>query len=115
MSREAVLTAARVVLEGDRGASVQDVAASAGVSRATVYRLFGSRQGLLDALDMESDPGSRRRTQEAALRLLDRDGLARLSMDELAAEARVSRASLYRMFPGKAALFRDLLVTFSPL
>src|SRR6266705_3024671 len=44
----------------------------------------------------------------------DRDGLAGLSMEELAAAAGVSRATLYRLFPGKAALFAELVRRFSP-
>jgi AcrR family transcriptional regulator len=35
-------------------------------------------------------------------------------MDELAARANVSRATLYRLVPGKAALFRELIATYSP-
>jgi AcrR family transcriptional regulator len=115
MSREAVLTAAREALARDRGASLQDVAAAAGVSRATVYRLFGSREGLLQALELQPDPDTRDRVLAAALELVGRDGLGRLSMDEVAAAAGVSRASLYRLFPGKAALFRELLVVYSPV
>ena len=115
MSREAVLTAARAALERDRGASLQDVAGAAGVSRATVYRLFGSREGLLQALELEPDPDARERVLAAALELVGRDGLGQLSMDEVAAAAGVSRASLYRLFPGKAALFRELLVAYSPV
>jgi AcrR family transcriptional regulator len=103
------------MLGRDRAASLHDVASAAGVSRATVYRMFGSRDGLLQALDMEPDPDARQRALVAALDLLDRDGLSRLSMDEVAAAAGVSRASLYRLFPGKAALFRELLVAFSPV
>ena len=36
-------------------------------------------------------------------------------MDELASRAGVSRATLYRLFPGKPALFVGLVRTFSPL
>lgn len=115
MSREAVLQAAMALLARDRAASLHDVASAAGVSRATVYRLFGSRDGLLQALELEPDPNARQRVLASALALLDRDGLSRLSMDEVAAAAGVSRASLYRLFPGKAALFRELLVAFSPM
>ena len=115
MSREAVLAAARGTLERDRGASLHDVASAAGVSRATVYRLFGSRDGLLQALELEPDPDTRQRVLAAAVELVGRDGLGRLSMDEVAAAAGVSRASLYRLFPGKAALFRELLVAYSPV
>jgi len=115
VTREAVLAAARTLLERDRGASLHDVASAAGVSRATVYRLFGSRPGLLEALDLEPDPDARHRVLAAALELIGQQGLGRLSMDEVAQAAGVSRASLYRLFPGKAALFRELLVAFSPL
>jgi AcrR family transcriptional regulator len=110
-----VLAAARTVLGRDRGASLTHVAEAAGVSRATVYRLFGSREGLLQALELEPDPDSRERILAAALELVGRDGLSRLSMDEVAAEAGVSRASLYRLFPGKPALFREVVWRFSPL
>lgn len=115
MSSPEVLAAAREVLNRNREASLNDVAAAAAVSRATLYRMFGSRAGLLSALGIEPDPGSRERVLMAALDLLSRDGLARLSMDEVAAAADVSRANLYRLFPGKPALFRELLGTFSPV
>jgi AcrR family transcriptional regulator len=43
-----------------------------------------------------------------------REALTELSMDELAIRAGVSRATLYRLFPGKEALFAELVRTFSP-
>jgi AcrR family transcriptional regulator len=46
---------------------------------------------------------------------MGRSGLNALSMDELAARADISRATLYRLFPGKAALFREVVRTYSPL
>ena len=115
MSQQTILDAARAVLASDRAATVADVAGAAGVSRATVYRLFGSKEALLAALEMEPASSARERVLEAALELVARDGLARLSMDDVAAAAGVSRASLYRLFPGKAALFRELVRVYSPL
>jgi AcrR family transcriptional regulator len=112
--RQAILAAAAGVLAANPAAPVADLAAAAGLSRATFYRTFPSRAALLDALDLEPDPGSADRILAAAIVLLERDGLARLSMDELAEAAGVSRASVYRIYPGKAALFAALLAAEAP-
>jgi len=103
------------MLESDSRASVADLAAAAGVSRATFHRVMGSRGELVQALDMEPDPDATARILAAAIELVGRTGLAALSMDELATAAACSRASLYRIFPGKAALFRELVRVYSPL
>lgn len=92
-----------------------EFAAAAGVSRASFYRAFGSREALLEALDIEPEPGARERILEATLKLVGAHGLTALSMDDLATEAQLSRATLYRLFPGKAALFTSLMHEYSPL
>jgi AcrR family transcriptional regulator len=94
--------------------SMDELAAAAGVSRATLYRLFGSQQNLLRELGLEPPPTVRSRVLDTALDLVGRHGLAELSMDELAAASEVSRATLYRLFPGKVALFAELVRRFSP-
>jgi len=94
---------------------VAEFAAAAGVSRASFYRAFESREALLEALDVQPEPGARERILDAALKLVGAHGLTALSMDDLAAEAEVSRATLYRLFPGKAALFTAFLHAYSPL
>jgi AcrR family transcriptional regulator len=94
--------------------SMDELAAKARVSRATLYRLFGSQQNLLQELGLEPPPKVRGRILDTALGLVGRHGLAELSMDELAAKAGVSRATLYRLFPGKMALFAELVRRFSP-
>jgi AcrR family transcriptional regulator len=94
---------------------VAELAAAAGVSRASFYRAFESREALLEALDLEPEPGTRERILDAALKLIGAQGLTALSMDDLAVKAEVSRATLYRLFPGKAALFTSLLHRYSPL
>jgi AcrR family transcriptional regulator len=96
------------------GLSMGQLATRAGVSRATLYRLFGSQQHLLSELGLIAPPSPRSRILDTALELVGRDGLAELSMDELAARADVSRATVYRLFPGKAALFAALVQRFSP-
>lgn len=53
-------------------------------------------------------PLSRSRILEAALVVVDRDGLERLTMRALGAELGVQAMSLYRYFPSKSALLSGL-------
>jgi AcrR family transcriptional regulator len=114
-TREKILGKARGLLARGGSPTVAELAAAAGVSRASFYRAFESRQALLEALDIEPEPGARERILEAALKLVGAQGLTALSMDDLATQAEVSRATLYRLFPGKAALFTSLMHEYSPL
>jgi AcrR family transcriptional regulator len=113
-TRANILAAGERVLATDPSLSLETVARSAGVSRATLYRHFGSKAELLAAIDVVPGPETRARLLEAAADLVGRDGLRALSIDELAQRAGVSRASVYRLFPGKAALFEALLLAYSP-
>ena len=88
---------------------------AAGVSRASFYRAFESRGSLLKALEVPPEQDARERILNAALEMVGSAGLAALSMDDLADRAGASRATLYRLFPGKAALFTTLIYEFSPL
>jgi AcrR family transcriptional regulator len=90
------------------------LADAAGVAVRTLYRLFGSRDALLREAGCEPKPTAKQRILDEALGQVGRHGLAELSMEELAATAGVSRATLYRLFPGKSALFGELIRTFSP-
>lgn len=108
------MAAAAGVLAADAQASIDAVSEAAGISRATFYRHFRSRAALLSALDITPDPDARQRILGAAVELIGRDGLRGMSMDELATRAGVSRASIYRLFPGKAAIFDALLDEHSP-
>src|SRR5919198_4933296 len=117
ISRErilAVLTATTRARHGLAVLPMDERAAAAGVSRATLSRLFGSQRNLLTELGLEPPPSVRSRILDTALDLVGRHGLAGLSMDELATGAGVSRATLYRLVPGKEALFADLIRSFPP-
>lgn len=113
-SREELVAAARRACDGGRQPTMQDIAATAGVAVRTLYRVFGSRGALLGEAGCRPAPDTRDQVLESALELVGRGGLAALSMDDLAAAAGVSRATLYRLFPGKSALFAALIRTYSP-
>jgi AcrR family transcriptional regulator len=113
--RERVIAAARETVAAGASPTLTEIAGNAGVSRATLHRIFGSREELLRILDIEPDPSTRERVLAKAIAMLEQQGLARLSMDELASRSGVSRANIYRLFPGKSALFRELVRVYSPL
>jgi len=112
--RRQVMSAAREILAHDAGAPVAEIADRAGVSRATFYRHFGSRESLLESIELEPRPDARARILAAAKDMLMTTSLAELSMDELAKAADVSRGTLYRLVPGKGALLQGLIETYSP-
>lgn len=102
------------LLSMDRQSSIDEIASAAAVSRTTFYRAFPSRADLLHALEVQPEPDTKQRVLDTSIRMLGTQTLKDLSMDELASEAGVSRANLYRLFPGKAALFRAILLGYSP-
>lgn len=113
-SRRKVISVAERLFSRDGEATMEEVAAAAKISLRTLYRLFASRDELLKSIDWEPPPSARERLLEEAFELLGKQSLAQMSMDELADAAEVSRATLYRFFPGKSALFRALIETYSP-
>src|SRR5439155_24926904 len=112
--RERSMSEASRLLARDRQASVADIAIAARVPRTTFYRAFPSRAQLLRAIEVQPAPDTPQRVLEASIRMLRTQTLKELSMDSLASEAGVSRANLYRLFPGKSALFRAILLAYSP-
>src|SRR5690348_10224764 len=103
-----ILDRAPAVLARGGKPTVGEFAAAAGVSRASFYRHFKSREALLAALEVAPEPETRERILAAAVEVIGGAGLAAMSMDDLADRAEVSRATLYRIFPGKSALLMAL-------
>jgi AcrR family transcriptional regulator len=112
--RRQVMSAAREILAHDAGAPVAEIADRAGVSRATFYRHFGSRESLLESIELDPRPDARTRILVAARDMLVTTSLAELSMEDLAKAADVSRGTLYRIVPGKGALLQALIEAYSP-
>lgn len=113
--RDRIVELAPAVLAGRERPTVDDFARAAGVSRASFYRHFKSREALLETLEVSPEPGARDRIMSAAVDIVAVNGLQALAMDELADRAGVSRATLYRLFPGKSALLLAMVHAYSPL
>jgi AcrR family transcriptional regulator len=109
-----ILERAPSVLAHDAKATVADLARAAGISRASFYRHFRSREALLEALDVSPEPAARERILAATADLVGKHGLSALAMDDLADRSGVSRATVYRLFPGKSALMMALVHAYSP-
>lgn len=112
--RRQVVAHAQPLLREDPHVPLERIARESGVSRATLYRHFGSRRALLDAVALDPPASARDRILVAAADRVAIGGLARLNMDDVALSAGVSRATVYRLFPSKPALFGALLRTYSP-
>ena len=92
-TRERIMASVREQLEEGafHGSTVEEVAARAGVSRATLYQHFGSRLGLVDAL---CETFSETPALVAIRTVADVEGLVRLSCEFWAAEEKIL-AQLY--------------------
>ena len=100
---------------GGAAPSMDEMALAAGVSRAALYGLFGTRAALLEAMGADLPPSVGDRILVAAGELVAERGLAGLSLDEVASRSGVSRATVYRLYPGKAALFREVVLAYLPI
>src|SRR6476661_2798379 len=60
-------------------------------------------------IDMNASPAQQDRVLDAALACVARVGLGKTTLDDVAREAGCARATVYRCFPGKQALFAAVL------
>ena len=114
ISREDVLAKVAAAFAGGASPSMDDMALAAGVSRAALYGLFGSRAALLDAIGADVPPSVEERLLVAAGELVAERGFGGLTLDEVAQRSGVSRATVYRLYPGKAALYREVARAYLP-
>lgn len=109
------LTALRALAAGKPAESLRhaDIARAAGLPWQTVRSLLGPRERFAEWLERPGDaaaPGdTRSRIVAAAARCFARKGFANASLDEVAAEAGLTKGAVYWHFAGKHDLFFALL------
>ena len=124
--RAAVVDAAARLVRERRdveAVGVDEVAALARVSKATLYRYFPSKAALIEAVAEREgvDPAQwsvpDRRTQilEAAMALIPQRGLRAMTMEQIAEAAGISPATIYWHFASKEALIVEVANHCSPL
>lgn len=112
--------AARLLsLKGREGFTMDDLAREAGLSRATLYRQAGSRDAVLAALSAQGvEVGKRVDVRErilAACRgVFTRAGFEAATLEDVAREAGVGPATVYRQFGDKAGLIRAFAGQLGP-
>lgn len=100
--------------------SVDEIARAAGVAKATLYRRFPSKAALREELVRRGhDPGAatedrRTRILGAAVRVVPRNGLRGTTVEQIAAEAGVSPATIYWHFGSKEELIAAMLRRIAP-
>lgn len=101
-----VLDAARSLNARGAGWSMAELARAAGVARATLRRRFARREDVLAALAHAGDPRPtiRDRALDAFLAVARRKGLASATLEDVAAEAGLGVATIYRHFGGREGL-----------
>lgn len=114
----------------DRAFTMEQLASATGVSRATLYRRFGSREAILQRLadeqvievDELSRPDIPTRILLAARNVFSRYGFVGVTIEQIAQEAGVGPATIYRHFGSREGLIeafvqsnrpRELLRSFS--
>ncbi|WP_420644060.1 TetR/AcrR family transcriptional regulator [Candidatus Leptofilum sp.] len=116
-----VMEAARLLVEETAVSFTMDqLAAKAGVSRATIYRQLGGKKAILkrladkhglDDLEQQDVPS---RILQAARTLFAQQGMMGPSMEQIAKEANVGVASVYRHFGDRTGLLLRFFQAYQP-
>jgi AcrR family transcriptional regulator len=119
-----VLDAAERLVTSSRDGSftIDQLVREAQVSRATIYRRLGSKEALLQRLVDErglevgnlSEADIPTRILQAARIAFGQNGLTRTTMEEIAAEAGLGVATLYRHFGDREGLIRAFMQEHAP-
>lgn len=112
--------ASRLIAQhGPDGFTMDDLAREAGLSRATLYRQAGSREALLAALaeqgvEVGQRTDVRDRILAASRAVFTRAGFEAATLEDIAREAGVGAATVYRQFGDKQGLIRAFASHIGP-
>lgn len=100
--------------------STDEIAAGLGISRSTLYRKIGSREGLMQALreqgiDTGEKPNATERMLEAAAGLIREGGLQSLTLDAVASRADVALPTVFGRFRNRTGLLVAVFERHSPV
>jgi AcrR family transcriptional regulator len=112
-----ILTAASSIVARGESLTMESLAAELGISRSTAYRRSGGMGALRQALaeqGIDDSPTTRERILDATRRIVAIQGVARVSVEALAAEAGVGTVTVYRIFGDRSSLLREALAGVFP-
>jgi AcrR family transcriptional regulator len=112
MSQE-VSSAAKRLLKEQGDFSMEDLAREAGTSRSSLYRQVRNRDAVLRELQVEL-PDMQEVILTAARQVFARAGFDAATLDDIAIEAKVGSATVYRQFQDKEGLIRAFVARFAP-
>jgi AcrR family transcriptional regulator len=113
-------TAEQLLAEVGEAFTMEELVSRANISRATVYRRMGSKEALLQRLAQErgvafeQQPDVRQRILSAARRVFASEGLLSMTMEQVATEAGVGVATVYRHFGDKEGLVLAFIEQVAP-
>ena len=98
--------AVHLTRKNGRAPTLAELADASSVSRATVYRAFANREGLVEQLRARGEPVPEegREVFDAVRAVLLEEGLDGFSLEEVARRSGVSRATLHRRHEGRDGL-----------
>lgn len=116
-TRERILAVTRDLLKQQNGTgalTIEQVAATAHISRATLYRHFPNKAALLRAAGVADDAmvaptTPRERVLQATLEVIGERGMHGATLDEIAGRAGLSRSGLQWHYRNKDELVADLV------